>query len=207
MDDVERALFQISDIQASLAASSRFRGFAPEAMAITALLFVMVAIAQALWPVSLAADPFDYVLVWAAATAGSIVICAAEAIVRTRLLHGALAQVMLGTTLRLLLPFLAAGIVLVTLVCLFSPATIWMLPGLWLILIGLAGFSAAPRLPHSILWPAAWYFVSGAVVFAFAARTGELSPWLMGLPLGIGQVLVAFILYRANGAPDVQQRI
>lgn len=143
-------------------------------------------------------------LVWAAATLGSILICVTETVVRSRWLHGALASAMLSTTLRLrlLFPFLFAGVVIVTLICQLSSANIWMLPGLWQMLIGLAGFSAAPRLPHAILWAAAWYFVCGVIVFALAARTGELSPWMMGLPLGIGQAIVAIILYRTNGGPD-----
>jgi hypothetical protein len=202
LDDVERALLQISDIQARMAASTRFRGFAPEAMASTGVLFLAVATAQTIWQNTLAHDPFAYVLVWTAATLGSILICVTETILRSRWLHGAFASAMLGTTLRLLLPFLVAGVVIVTLICQLSPANIWMLPGLWQMLIGLAGFSAAPRLPHAILWAAAWYFVCGVIVFALAARTGEPSPWMMGLPLGIGQAIVAIILYRANGGPD-----
>jgi hypothetical protein len=205
LDDVERALLQISDIQARMAASTSFRGFAPEAMASTAVLFLAVAAAQAIWPDTLAHDPFDYLLVWGGATVGSILICVTEAVVRSHSVHGAFAHAMLGTTLRLLLPFLAAGIVIVMLIGLLSPANIWMLPGLWQMLIGLAGFSAALRLPRAMLLASGWYFVCGTLVFALAARTQLLSPWMMGLPLGIGQAMVGLILYRANGGADAKQ--
>jgi hypothetical protein len=109
---------------------------------------------------------------------------------------------MLGSTLRLLLPFAAAAIVIAVAVCRFAPASACLLPGLWQILVGLAGFSAALTLPRGILLASGWYFVCGAVVLALGARSGELSPWMMGVPFAAGLAFVALILHRANGDLD-----
>jgi hypothetical protein len=202
VDDVERALSQIADIHARMSASSRFRGFAPEAMAFNAVLTFGVALAQTVWPQALAGDPVRYVAVWAATMATSSLISTTETISRSRLVHGRMASAMLGSTLRLLLPFAAASIVLAVAVCWFSPASAWMLPGLWQLMVALAGFSAASMLPRQILWPATWFFFCGALVFGLGARGGAPSPWMMGIPFAMGQAGVAFILHRANGDID-----
>lgn len=204
MDEVERAISQIADIHAQLTAASRFRGFAPEVMAFHALLSLAVALAQTEWPQALAGDPVRYVAVWGAAMGTATLVSAVEAIARSRVLHGRMAAAMLGSTLRILFPFAAAGAVIAVAICQFAPASGWMVPGLWQILVALAGFSAAPTLPRPILWACGWYFVCGAVVLALGARGGELSPWMMGLPFALGQAGVAAILHRANGGHDVR---
>jgi hypothetical protein len=205
VDDVERALSQIADIHARMTASTRFRGFAPEAMAFNAGLCLVVAAAQTVWPSRLGVDPVRYVVVWAATLGVATLISATEAVSRSRGLHGRMAEALLGATLRLLLPFAAAGIVIAVAVCRLAPASAWMLPGLWQILVGLAGFAAAPSLPRAINWAAGWYFVCGAIVFGLGAATGQLSPWMMGLPFGLGLAGVAVIFHRGNGELDVRK--
>jgi hypothetical protein len=204
VDEVERALSQIADIHAQMAASSRFRGFAPEAMAFNAVLSLAVAMAQTVWPQVLAQDPVRYVVVWGATMGVATLISAVEAISRSRWLHGRMADVMLGSTLRLLLPFVAAAVVIPVAVCRFAPESAWMLPGLWQILVALAGFAAAPSLPRAINWAAGWYFVCGAIVFGLGARSGELSPWMMGGPFVVGLAAVALIFHRGNGDLDAR---
>lgn len=202
MDDVERALSQIADIRARVTASSRFRGFAPEAMVSGSFFSLAVAMAQTVWPLTLAGDGPRYVAVWGAVFVCCSIVAAAEAVSRCRALHGKMADAMLHTALRQLLPFGAAGVVIAVVVCRFSPQTAWVVPGLWQILVGLAGFSLAASLPRAILWPSIWYFFSGAVVLGLAAGSATLSPWLMGLPFAVGQAMVAVVLARSGGAPD-----
>lgn len=192
MDEVERALAQIADIRERVAAAGRFRGFAPEAMAFNALLSLGGAVAQMVWPQALAQDPVRYVAVWGAILAAMTLISASEAISRSR---GRMAEAILGAILRLLLPFAAAGVLIAVAICKFSPASAWIVPGLWQILVALAGFAAASSLPRPIVWAAGWYFVCGAIVLPLGAR-GELSPWMMGAPFTVGLAGVALILHR-----------
>jgi hypothetical protein len=200
VDEVERALSEIADIRDRVAASSRFRGFAPEAMAFGAALSLAVAMAQTLWPQALASDTQRYLAVWGAALTCCSILVAVEAIARTRSLHGGLARAMLNSTVRQLLPFALAGAVIAVVVCRSARDAAWVVPGTWQMLVGLAGFSAAPSLPREIVYPAAWYFASGVVALLVAAASDSLSPWLMGLPFAVGQTLVALVLKRANGA-------
>jgi hypothetical protein len=199
MDEVERALSEIADIRARMSASSRFRGFAPEAMAFGAALALAVAMAQTLWPEALASTAPRYLAIWGAAQICSSALVALEAVARSRSLHGGLAGAMLGAAGRRLLPFAAAGAAIAVAACAPARDAAWMVPGVWLMLIGLGGLAAATTLPRAILFPAAWYLVSGVVVLALAAGSQTLSPWLLGAPLAIGQIMVALVLKYANG--------
>ena len=202
MNQVQRALSEIAEIRAQLTASSRFRGFAPQAMTFGAALSLAVAMAQTLWPQALAADAPRFVLVWGLAMIASSVVGGFAAVSRARWLHGPMAAAVLGATLRQLLPFAIAAAAMALILCRAWPAGAWLVPGLWLMLIGLAGFAVAPRLPPAIIWPSAWFLACGAVALALAARGEGLSPWAMALPSAVGQGAVALILQRSKGAPD-----
>jgi hypothetical protein len=142
--------------------------------------------------------------VWGAATVASCVIVAIEAISRSRALHGRMADAMLGSAVRLALPFAAAGAILSSVICGFAPDSAWLLPGLWQILIGLLGFSAMSSLPRTIVWAATWYLLCGSLVLVLAGWSGTLSPWMMGVPFAVGQTVVALILERPAGESDAR---
>lgn len=196
MNELDSALSQIADMRASMAAGTRFRGFAPEAVAFTALLALIVASAQSAFPETLAEGSLRYVAVWTAAAILASVVVAVEALARSRREHGPLADLLLGSALRLFLPFAAAGAAVAFILCRIAPEAAWALPGLWQILIALAGFAAGSALPRAIVWPAGWYFASGTMVLALAAQDATLSPWMMGAPFAVGQAWVALILHR-----------
>lgn len=200
MSDLEHALAQIADIRAQMSASGDFRGFEPQAMALAAVLALCVAMAQTIWPQTLAADGARYVAVWAGALVATSIVGALAAVSRARRQHGPLAGAMLGATLRHLAPFAVAAAAIGIILCRASPAAAWYAPGLWMMLIGLVGFAEAPRLPRAIVWPAGWFLACGTVALALAARHAMLSPWVMGASLAVGQGVVAVVLQRAHGA-------
>jgi hypothetical protein len=195
VSDLQWALSELADIRAKVAASTNFRGIAPEANVLTGVLTLVVAAAQSIWPGVLAQDTLQYVAVWAGVLCASTAIVACEAIWRSHHLHGRMSNAMLGSALRQVLPFAAAGGVITFVICRYSPGTAWILPGFWQIMIGLFGFSVLLSVPRMLIWVAAWYFVCGAIVMELAATGGVLSPWMMGLPLAIGQGAVALIFY------------
>ena len=57
---------------------------------------------------------------------------------------------------------------------------------------------------RSIVFAGAWYFLAGFVTLVLASRDHMLSPWTMGLPFVIGQLLMAAILYVASEVEDVE---
>lgn len=194
MDDIKQALAQIAHIQERMTETTRFRGFAPEAVALTGALALAVAAAQAAWPQILAGDPVRFVLVWVGAALTASALIASEAVGRAHRLHGGMAKSMMSGTLRQFVPFGAAGATIGFVICTIAPAAAWVLPGLWQILIALLVFATLSTLSRTAIWAGAWYFVSGSGVLAWAAQTGGLSPWMMGVPFAVGQGLVAVAL-------------
>jgi hypothetical protein len=86
----------------------------------------------------------------------------------------------------------------------FAPETLWMLPGLWQLLVGLGIFASVRSLPRTVAFAGAWYFVVGFTVLLLASQSHALSPWTMGLPFVAGQLLMAALLHFASGETDVE---
>jgi hypothetical protein len=198
--DVEEALSQIAEIRAQMAAGTRFLGFAPQAVALTGILAVGTSTAQALWPEPLADTTEHYLLSWIVAAVLAVTVVGTEALTRSREHHGALSDTMINSTLRQLVPFGAAGAILGFVLFKVAPDVLWVLPGFWQMLVALAAIASLPSQPRGIAWVGAWYFVSGTVVLLLAGQGQLLTPWMMGVPFAVGQMLAALILHRANVA-------
>lgn len=204
MKEFDHALSQLHEIQARLAESTRFRGIGADLNIFTAALALCTVLAQLMWPRVLQHDPLTYISVWLVVLVVSSLAVCVDAVFRTRRLHGSMAGLMLSGAAHRTLPFAAAAVIISCVVCSFARESILLLPGLWQLLIGMLGFSVARSLPRQILWASAWYFLCGSVVLLLAARSGRLDPWMMGLPLVVGQCLVALVLNRAErGGADV----
>jgi hypothetical protein len=198
VSDLDRALSDIANVRAQLAASTRFRGFAPHAVALTGAIALAVAAAQAQWPEELNASPRHYVGVWVAVAVTAAAIIASEAIGRARAAHGGMADAMLAGTLRHLMPAGVVGAITTFTLWRLSPENLWLLPGLWQMLVALAVFAAQPVLPPQARWIGGWYLATGTVCLAAASGATFLSPWLMGLPFLVGQLALAGMLRREN---------
>lgn len=202
MNDVDNALMQLREIHARLAESTRFRGIAPDLNALTAALTLLVAAAQSLWPQRLQPDATAYVALWGTVISVVWIIVSVEAVSRARRIHGDMAPALLASAAQRTLPFAAAGVVTTCMILGFARESVWLLPGLWQIYVGLLGFAVVRSLPRNMIWAAAWYFSTGTVVLAAAGWSGSLSPWMMGIPLGVGQLGVALILNAADVEAD-----
>ncbi len=198
MTEFDHAMADLAFIQDRMAASTRFHGFAPLAVALTGAIAIALAAAQVMWPDQFGANGIAFVEAWATAAAVAGVVIAVEALERARRLHGRLADRMMASTLLLLLPFGAAGAAIALVVAIHAPRTIWILPGLWQMLVALIGFAAVGTLPRAIVWPAGWYFACGVVTLVLGAQAGAPGPWMMGVPFGVGQLMSAIVLGRAG---------
>lgn len=202
MNDIEKAISQISDIRSQLAASTRFRGYAPEAVAVIGLFSLGVMLAQLAWPEKLAVDNRQEALIWGAVLVASGLTIAAEAITRSRRQHGGMAGAMLKGVIRAQLPICAVGFVVAVMVFQHAPEAIWILPGLWQMLIGVVAFASYSTMPRAIVWPALWFLAAGAAVMWLAGEDGQFTPLMAGGPLAVGHLAIAWILHR-EGARTV----
>jgi hypothetical protein len=92
-------------------------------------------------------------------------------------------------------PSLLAGALLTVVLVRTAPESLWMLPGLWQIMYALGIFASCRLLPRPMFSVAVFYLGTGLSVLALAHGESALSPWSMGLPFGVGQILAALVLY------------
>ena len=204
MSDLDKALADIIAIRSQLAAGTAFRGYGPVAMAATGAVAFGTALAQFVWLDDPTAHPLAFLLGWAAAAALSALIIWVEMLARSRRHHSGLADAMIYQAVEQFLPSAVAGILLAAMLWKFAPDALWMLPGLWQVLVSLGVFASARSLPRSVALGGAFYFLAGFTVLILASQSHTLSPWTMGLPFAIGQCLMAAILYFASGADDAE---
>ena len=198
MSELDRALSDIANVRAQLAASTRFLGFAPQAVALTGAIALAVAAAQAQWPEQLNASLSRYVAVWVVVAIASSAIIASEAIGRARAAHGGMADAMLTGTLRHFMPAGVVGAITTYTLWRLAPEALWLLPGLWQMLMAMAVFAAQPVLPPQARWIGGWFLATGTVCLTLASAASTLSPWLMGIPFLVAQLALAALLRREN---------
>src|SRR6195256_3874279 len=140
---------------------------------------------------------------WGGATA---VVCVAligiEMVARTRRMHSGLADEMIHAATEQFIPAGVAGLLLTVVLFRYAPQSLWMLPGLWQIVFSLGLFASCRSLPRPMFAAAVWYLAAGLCGLAFANGAHAFSPYAMAIPYGIGQRLIALVLYRAVGETD-----
>ncbi|WP_024509647.1 hypothetical protein [Bradyrhizobium sp. ARR65] len=204
MRDLDKALADIITIRSQIAAGTAFRGYGPAAIAATGGVALMTAILQYLWLDDPTGHPLTFLFGWAVAAALSALMIWIEMQARSRRHHSGLADAMIHQALEQFLPSGIAGVLLAVVLGKFAPEALWMLPGLWQVLVSLGVFASVRSLPRTVAFAGGWYFAAGFVVLVLASQNHALSPWTMGLPFVIGQWLMAAILYFASGETDAE---
>lgn len=194
MSEVEHALAQIADIRAQLAATTRFRGYAPEAVGMVGVMSLGALLLELVWPRRFAASDGQLVMTWGLLLAAGCLAIAIEAIVRTLRANDRLASSMLFGALRVVVPGSVIALVVPFAVLAHAPQVSWIVPGVWQMLIGFVAFASWSSMPRGIVWPAAWYLGTGALGVFLAGSAGELSPLVVGLPFVVGHFAIAWVL-------------
>jgi hypothetical protein len=203
MPDLNRALTDVAAIRAQLAAGTVFQGFGPSVIALSGVLAAATWMAQSSFFGSASVQSIDVFLgTWIIVAVVASVLIGLEAIARARRVHGGLADALLFGALERFVPAGLAGAALAAVFYWYAPSALWLLPGLWQVLVGVGIASAARSLPGQINLVAGFYVLAGIAVLIIAAPDKQLAPWMMGLPFTIGQLLMAGLLYVAREAPD-----
>src|SRR5450432_774904 len=205
MRDLDKALADIFAIRNQIAAGTAFRGYGPATVAATGGLALLTALIQFWWLEDPTGHPLLFFSGWAAAALVSGAMIWVEMQARSRRHHSGLADVMIHQAVEQFLPAGVAGLLLAVMLWKFVPEALWMLPGLWQVLVSLGIFASVRSLPRSVALAGAWYFVAGFTVLLLASQSHTLSPWTMGLPFAIGQSLLAAIFYFATGENDAEE--
>jgi len=194
MNDLYKALGDISNIRRQVAGSTEFRGYGPATLASTGFFAIAAAAIQARLIPDPAAQMAAYLALWTATAALSIALTGVQMLTRSRRLHSALSGEMIRMAVEQFLPSLIAGVLLTFVLLGYVPGSAWMLPGLWQIVFSLGVISSCRFLPRPMIAAGAWYLGAGLAVVAIGPERA-LSPWAMGVPFGVGQLLTAAILW------------
>ena len=193
MDDLNKALGDISSIRKQLARNTEFRGYGPATLAATGVFALLAAAAQAIWLPNPAKAISSYLAIWITTGVVSAALIATQMLARTRRIHSGMADEMIRMAVEQFLPSAGAGTLMTIVLVRFVPGALWMLPGLWQVIFSLGVFSSCRFLPRPMIAAGLWYLLTGLVCIGLADNRA-LSPWAMGVPYGAGQLLVAAIL-------------
>jgi len=202
MRDLDKALADINAIRSQMARGTEFRGYGPMTLAATGVLAVIAALLQSLWLPEPATNIGGYLVLWVATAAISVALIGTEMVARTRRIHSGLADEMIHAATEQFIPAGVTGALLTFVLYRFAPQSLWMLPGLWQIVFSLGLFASCRSLPRAMFAAAVWYLAAGLGSLAFASGDHAFSPYAMAVPYGIGQSLIALVLYRAVGEAD-----
>jgi len=202
--NLDKALADITAIRTQMARGAEFRGYGPATVAVTGCLALLAAVAQALFLPDPAANVLAYLALWIATAAVSVVLIGFEMVSRSRRMHSGLADEMIWAATGQFIPAGVAGALLTFVLFRVAPQSLWMVPGLWQIIFSLGFFASCRSLPRPLYAVGIWYLAAGLTSFAIAGETGAFSPWVMGIPFGLGQWLMAAVLHVSNGESDAE---
>jgi hypothetical protein len=192
VSELHRALAEIKHIRCQVARDTQFRGYGPASVAASGVLALLVAALQSHW-LRNETDFHAFAAVWIATALLSLTMVTIQTMFRARRVHDGLASEMVLAAAEQFLPALVIGTLLTAVVLGAVPRMAWMLPGLWQLLFSLGVFASCRFLPRLTFAVGVWYLISGLTTLIVQGGSPTLLPWTMGIPFGVGQLLVAAV--------------
>lgn len=194
MDEIHKALGDINSIRRQLAHATQFRGYGPVTLAATGLFAAVAAILQSIWIPFPSAHLGAYLALWIGTATFSATLIGIHTVTRAHRIHSWMADEMIHMAVEQFLPSVGAGALMTFVLVRAVPSAAWMLPCLWQIVFSLGVFASCRFLSRAVFYCGAWYLLAGLICLSLADNRA-LSPWTMGIAFGVGQLLVAAILF------------
>jgi hypothetical protein len=200
MKELQQALAEIHSIRSHVARGTEFRGYGPASIAASGVLALLVAAFQSQWMTKHPNSSLSiWLAVWSGTAAVSLLLSSLETFTRARRVHRGFAREMVQSAVEQFLPALVVGSLLTVVLLRAAPQECWMLPGLWQLIFSLGVFASCRFLPRQMFAVGVWYLSAGLFCLAAGGATRALSPWLMGIPFGAGQLMIAAVLQFGYG--------
>ena len=190
------ALEQITAIRSQLAATEHLKSLRAVPVAASGVLALLAAVAQSVWLDAPLNYPRRYLLLWCGVALASAALAAVMVARRTLRCPLELSVANAWSAVRQFSPSLLVGAIVTTFVITRIPHLLWLLPGLWQLLFGLANLAAHRLLPRPAFLVGVAFLATGTCCLWFGERA--LDPWAMGLPFASGQLALAAILWWHN---------
>lgn len=189
---LDDALARVAEIHAQVLRAEVYRGYRALPMAVCGSVALVAALSLELSGAP--ADPSEFARTWLGVAGLCTLVCGLDLVRQHRHEDN---RVLLRRTIPVLmqsLPSLALG-ALFSFLWIGGDNAVW-LPALWSGLFGLCVLSARPFLPRAVGIIAAWYLACGVYLALNTHGLAAASPWVVGVPFGIGQNLLALVLWR-----------
>jgi hypothetical protein len=190
--DVTRALDQIAEIHAHIAKGEVFRGYRSLPIAASGAIGALAAAVQ---PASLAAEPIGFAAYWMLVAVAAMFVGSSEILYNYVTHETATGRRKTRKVVGQFLPSAFAGGAIALCLCRLDPSLVVLLPGLWAICFGLGVFASRPYLPRASGWVALFYYAAGFALLLVARGAAPLNGWWIGATFGTGQLLAALVLW------------
>ena len=200
--DLSRALDDIKAMRTQMARATEFRGYGPLTFGLTGLLALAGSVVQWRFIPIPEREIIAYLWLWSGIAVVAVTMIGVEVVMRSRRVHAGLATEMVEVAAEELLPSIVTGALLTLVVWRYTPESVWMLPGLWQILLSLGVFGSCRTLPAPLKAVGIWYLCTGLACLVFARQNYALSPWAMGVPFGLGEFLAAGLIAITGGRDE-----
>lgn len=197
MNDIDKAMDDLAVIRHHLVEARQFQGLGAVTVALTSVLALLTACAQLIWPI-LANTSSSYFSTWIVVAFIAVFLMSGEMVLRTKRHHHGFADEMLLSAAANFIPAAMVGAFLFFAFFLFAPDLLWLLPALWLVLIGLGILASSRMLPPLLNIGAAVYILLGFSTLLLILQTRLLTPWTMAIPFSIGQAVLACLVHKAS---------
>jgi hypothetical protein len=193
--EVRKALADIAEIRAQLARSEVFRGYRSLTIGFSGVVGVLTAVVQALCLPRPMERWEAYLVLWLGAAAVNVAVVGFEIWSRAGAAAMAVTRQTTVFAVEQFVPSLVAGGLITLVIARRASEAVWMLPGVWAVLFSLGIFASCRLLPRAIYVAGAWYLICGVLALAWGQGSAALSPWIMGIIFGGGQLLTAVLLH------------
>lgn len=192
MTDLNRALTDIRSIRRQVAQTTEFHGYGPLTLGATAAIALFAGAAQTRWLPEPATHPAHYITLWLLTALFSAALITTQMLTRANRLHSGMADEMIRLAVLQFLPSAAVAAILPFVLLHVAPGTIWMLPGLWQIILGLGIFASGRAMPPAMLLAGAWFLLTGFTCLSLGDARA-LAPIMMSAPHALGMAYVATV--------------
>jgi hypothetical protein len=193
--ELHDALSQIAEIHLQMARTRLFRGYRSNTTLFSAAIAVATAGVQAFVVPDPSHHEMAYLSLWCGAAVVCLTVVGAGVVVRYCRTDSPLERELTLVAIQQFIPCLVVGGLLTYIFARFAWASLWLMPGMWTILFGMGILASRQLLPREIKWIGAFYLLAGLLSIVWARVAGPFSPWVMGIPFGVGQAAAAAVLY------------
>lgn len=197
---LREALSDIAQIRALLDRNQAYRGFRSVAIGISAGFVLLGSLVQL--QSDLVHTPSRYLDIWLCVAVGSLAVTAVEMIVRGRKSNDWSVWKMHGKVAISILPSFVVGALITAALVLDSNnimilvrTNMWILPGCWALIYSLGLFACCHLLHRTTRFAAFYYLIAGCLYLVLNWSAHEVRAWHMVAIFGVGQLILATILY------------